>query len=69
VGEIRLVLKRIRLRQYAAVGVPQQRDPAELQRLANGLHILHHVLHRVLGGVFELLGAAGAALVDENQPG
>ena len=68
VREILLVLEGIGLGQHTAIGMSQQTDLAQMKRHAYGFHILHHVLDRVLAGVFQFLGTAGAAFVDKDQP-
>src|SRR5215831_6050733 len=44
VAQILLVLERIGLGKHTAIRVPQQTDSPQPQRLADSLHILHHVL-------------------------
>ena len=67
VRKVRLVLERVGLRQYAAVGMPEQVDLPEVQVLPDRLDVLDHVLDGVALRIFELLGPARAALVDEDE--
>src|SRR5437667_11905296 len=54
---------------YNASGrVPEESDRAEVDLATDGLEVLDLVLDVVSGGLVDLLGAAGAALVDEDQP-
>ena len=55
--EILLILQRIGLRQHPAVGMSQQTDLIEVERLAHTFDILHHVLDGVAGRILQGLRA------------
>ena len=67
-AQIILIFQRIRLRQHASVRMSQQRDFPQHQPLPHRFHILHHVFHRVSGGIVQLLRTSRAALINKNQP-
>ena len=67
-GKILLILQRVGLRQNAAVRVSQHADLAEAQGLAYGFDVLDHIFDGVAGGILQRLRAAGAALVNEDEP-
>ena len=66
-GKVLLIFKGVCLGEHASVGVAEQADLTEAQRLAHRLDVLNHIFDGVGGDVFQGLGAAGAALVDKDQ--
>ena len=67
VRQVRLVLERVRLRERAAVGVSEQVELREAERLADGLEVFGHRLDGVARRVLQLLAPAGTALVEEDD--
>ena len=53
VREVLLIFKGISLRKDAAIGMSHEAHLSQMQRLADTLHVLHHVFDRVLRGAFK----------------
>jgi hypothetical protein len=52
--EVLLIPPRVRLRENAALGMPEERNLPQPQALAYRLYILHHVLERIAARILEL---------------
>ena len=65
--QIALIFQRVGLRECASVGMTQQADLPQIERLAHRLDIFDHVLDGVAGGILQLLGSPGAAFVNKYQ--
>jgi hypothetical protein len=67
VGEVLLVLEGVGLGQDAAATVAEEGDFAQVEGHAHVLNVLDVGLDGVAAGVLQALGAARAALVDEDE--
>jgi hypothetical protein len=66
-GEVLLVFEGVGLGEDASATVAEERDFAQVESLADRFYVFDHGLDGVKARVLKALGAAGAALVNEDK--